>query len=229
MIAAIEQQIKNYTQKVIQGQVRCSVKICPRCEQQPDFFKRHDVRQRQFLVIVERLVVKAVSFLVRMKCTLCGKTFTEYPSFAFPYKRYVSQEIMERTLRYLQDDTMTYERATLAQNTVATRGRSPPGQPLPIFHPDPVKAPRLATSTIHRWVTTLGGLTQTLRAATNLLLEKDTDIHRLCFDVPARKYRSPQRRCLLQDGLRLFHAEAQCRVLFNRSIFPELGIRHGWQ
>jgi hypothetical protein len=146
-----------------------------------------------------------------------------------PYKRYVSQEIMERTLCYLQDDTMTYARTALTQNTIATRGRSPPGQPLPIFHPDPGKASRLAASTIHRWVTTLGGLTKTLRAATNLLLEKDTDIHRLCVDVPARKYRSPQRRSLLQDGLRLFHAEAQCHVLFNRSIFPELAIRYGWQ
>lgn len=229
MVATIEQEIKSYTQKVIKGQVRCSVKICPRCEQQPDFFKRHDVRQRQFLVIVERLVVKTVSFLVRMKCTLCGKTFTEYPSFALPYKRYVSQEIMERALCYLQDDTMTYARAAMTQNTIATRGRSPPGRPLPIFHPDPGKASRLAASTIHRWVTTLGGLTKTLRAATNLLLEKDTDIHRLCVDVPARKYRSPQRRSLLQAVLRLFHAEARCQVLFNRSIFPDLAIRYGWQ
>ena len=229
MVATIEQEIKNYTQKVIKGQVRCSVKVCPRCEQKPDLFRRHDVRQRQFLVIVERLVVKAVSFLVRMKCTLCGKTFTQYPSFALPYKRYVSQEIMERTLSYLQDETMTYERATLAQEAVAIRGRSPPGQPLPIFHPDPVKVPRLAASTIHRWVTTMGGLQKTLRAATNLLLEKDTDIHRLCFDVPAGKYRSRHRRSLLQDCLKLFHVEARYRVLFNHSIFPELGIRHCWQ
>jgi hypothetical protein len=229
MIAKIEQEIKEYRQKVIKGQVRCSVKICPRCEQKPDLFKRHDVRQRQFLVIVERLIVKVMSFLVRMKCSLCGKTFTQYPSFALPYKRYVSRQIIERTLSYLQDDTMTYERATLEQNAIATKGRSPPGQPMPVFYQDPGKASGLAASTVHRWVTTLGGLQKTLRAATNLLLEKDTDIHRLCFDVPARKYRSRQRRSLLQDCLRLFHVEARCRVLFKRSIFPELGIRYCWQ
>ena len=205
------------------------MKICPRCEQKPDFFKRHDVRQRQFLVIVERLIVKVMSFLVRMKCSLCGKTFTQYPSFALPYKRYVSQQIMERTLSYLQDDTMTYERATLEQDTVATKGRSPPGQPMPVFHQDPGKAPRLAPCTVHRWVTTLGGLKNTLQAATHLLLEKDADIHRQAFDVLARKYRSRERKQLLQDCLRLFHAEARCRVLFGCSIFPELAIRCCWQ
>lgn len=136
---------------------------------------------------------------------------------------------MERTLSYLQDDTMTYERATLEQDTVATKGRSPPGQPMPVFHQDPGKAPRLAPCTVHRWVTTLGGLKNTLQAAMNLLLEKDADIHRQAFDVLARKYRSRERKQLLQDCLRLFHAEARCRVLFGRSIFPELAIRCCWQ
>jgi hypothetical protein len=132
-------------------------------------------------------------------------------------------------LGYLQDDTMTYERATLEQDTVATKGRSPPGQPMPVFHQDPGKAPGLAAGTVHRWVTTLGGLKNTLRAAMNLLLEKDADIHRQAFDVPARKYRSQERKQLLQDCLRLFHAEARCRVLFGCSIFPELAIRCCWQ
>jgi len=180
-------------------------------------------------VVVGRLIVKVISMLVRMKCSLCGKTFTEYPPFALPYKRFVSQEIMERSLCYLQDDTMTYERAACEQDTSGTNERSPPRQPMPVFHQDQDEARRFAPSTVARWITTLGSLKNTLQAAMNLLLEKGSDIHRQAFDLPARKYRSHERKRLLQDCLMLFHTEARYRVLFGCSIFPELAIRCCWQ
>ena len=192
-------------------------------------FKRHDVRQRRFLVIVERLIVEVLSFLVRMKCSRCGKTFTQYPPFALPYKRYVSQEIMERSLCYLQDDTMTYEWAAREQDTRDINERSPPRQPMPICDQDPGKARQLAPSTVYRWITTLGNLDKTLQAAISLLLEKGDDIHRQVVDVAAHKYRSQQRKILLQDCLRLFHADARYQILFERPIFPELAIRCCWQ
>jgi len=181
------------------------------------------------MVIVGRLIVKVLSMLVRMKCSLCGKTFTQYPPFALPYKRFVSQEIMERSLRYLQDDTMSYERAACELDPGQTNGRSPPRQPMPICHKDAGQGRQLAASTVARWITTLGRLQKTLQAAMNLLLEKDADIHRQSLDVAAHKYRSQERKCLLQDCLRLFHADARYRILFTRSIFPELAIRNGWQ
>lgn len=214
---------------MIKGQVRCTLEICPRCQEKPAVFKRHEARQRQFLVIVERLVVKVISCLVRRKCSSCGKTFTDYPPFALPYKRFVSPEITERALRYLQDNTMTYERAARQQDPGQTNGRSPPRQLMPVCHEDTGKGGQLAPSTVHRWITTLGSLKKILQAATSLLLESHADIHRQSFDVAARKYRSEQRRDLLQDCLRLFHTEARFRILFERSIFPELAIRCCWQ
>lgn len=124
---------------------------------------------------------------------------------------------------------MTYEQAAREPVTSGTNERSPPRQPMPVFHQDQDEARRFAPSTVARWITTLGSLKNTLQVAMNLLLEKDSDIHRQAFDLPARKYRSQERKRLLQDCLMLFHTEARYRVLFGCSIFPELAIRCCWQ
>jgi len=228
-ITDIRQEIKDYNQEVVKNQLPCALEICPRCKQKSNAFKRHDVRQRHLAVIVDRLIIKVMAWMVRMKCSLCGKTFTDYPQFALPYKRFVSLEIMDRSLRYLQDDTMTYEQAACEQDPGQANGRSPPRQPMPVFHEDPGKAGRLAPSTVARWITTLGSLQNTLQAAMALLLERGTDMHRQAFDVAAHKYRSQERKRLLQDCLMLFHADARYRLLFDHSIFPQLAIRYGWQ
>jgi len=189
------------------------------------------VRPRQFLVVVGRLIVKVLSVLVRMKCSRCGKTFTEYPAFAMPYKRFVTDQIMERSLTYLQNPAMTYEQATCELIGIPANGRSPPRDPLPVFYPYQAKDTDkgLARSTIHRWITTLGSLGETLQAATSLLLDKGTNIHRQVVDVAARKYRSVERKILLQNTLKLFGAEAAYRVWFGCSIFPHLATRCLWR
>jgi hypothetical protein len=189
------------------------------------------VRQRQFLVIVGRLIVKVLSMLVRMKCSRCGKTFTEYPAFALPYKRFVTDQIMERSLTYLQNPTMTYQQATCELILSQANGRSPPRDPLPVFYPYQGKktSKGLARSTVHRWITTLGSLKETLQAATSLLLDKHVDIHRQVVDVAACKYRSVERKILLQNTLKLFGTEAAYRAWFGCSIFPHLATRCLWR
>jgi hypothetical protein len=225
----IQQKIKDYNQEVIKNRRRCALEICPRCQQKPPFFKRHDVRQRKLRIIVERLILSVLLLLVRRKCPQCGKTFTDYPPFAWPYKRYVSHQIIERSLRYLQEDTTSYEQATRELDPGQQNGRSPPWQPMPVCHQDMGCARQFAPSTVHRWITTLGSMKNTLQAAMNLLLEKGSDIHRQACDLPARKYRSQERKRLLQDCLMLFHTEARYRILFGCSIFPELAISCCWQ
>ena len=229
MVADIKQIITDYKQKTIKNLIRCSTRICPRCHQKPAFFKRHDVRQRQLRVIVGRFIESVLLLLIRMKCPRCGKTFTDYPPFALPYKRFVSWQILERALWYLQDDAMTYEQATRQHHTDIPNGRAPPQQPMPVFYPDVGKAPSLAPSTVYRWITTLGSLKKTLQAATNLLLDKDADIHRHAVDIAARKFRSAERKNRLKDALSLLHAEAAYRAWFGCSIFPQLATSCQWQ
>ena len=124
---------------------------------------------------------------------------------------------------------MSYERAACEPDPGQTNGRSPPQEPMPVCHKDTGEGRQLAASTVAHWITTLGRLQKTLQAAMNLLLEKDSDIHRQAFDLPARKYRTQERKRLLQDCLSLFHAEARFRILFGGSIFPEHAIRCCWQ
>lgn len=192
------------------------------------------MRPRQFLVVLGRLIVKVLSMLVRMKCSRCGKTFTEYPAFAMPYKRFVADQIMERSLTYLQNPAMTYQQATCELILSQANGRSPPRKALPLYYPEYVKdnetkTPMLSPSTVHRWIATLGSLKETLQAATSLLLDKGADIHRHVMDVAARKYRSVQRKILLQNTLKLFGAEAAYRVWFGCSIFPHLATGCFWR
>jgi len=118
---------------------------------------------------------------------------------------------------------MTYERATYGQDTESPDERAPP---MPIFYKDSEHG--LARSTVHRWITTLGSLQKTLQAAMSLLLEKGAGIHRQIVHVAARKYRSTERKNLLQDALRLIHAEAAYRATFRCSIFPHLATACAW-
>jgi hypothetical protein len=128
---------------------------------------------------------------------------------------------------------MTYQQATCELVLSQANGRSPPREPLPVFYPDPYPGKTtdrgLAPSTVHRWITTLGSLKETLQAATSLLLDKGADIHRQVVDVAARKYRSVERKILLQNTLKLFHAEAAYRACVGCSIFPHLAIGCCWQ
>lgn len=190
-------------------------------------------------VIAERLILTLFVLLVRRKCPLCGTTFADYPPFVLPYKRFVSAEILERALRYLQNDSWSYEQVTRNLPAEPSNERSPPHNPMTLAYPEPFEecqdpdketpAPTLSPSTVHRWITSLGALKKTLQAATGLLLDKGADTHRQAVDIAAGKYRSDERKNVLQDAMRLLHAEATYRVLFDRSIFPNLATACGWQ
>ncbi len=218
-IPTIEQDIQAYTEKVEARRIECSLSICPRCSATHVEFKLHDVRERTFLYVAERLVKTLISLLPRWKCILCRKTFTDYPPFAVRYKRYVKQVVIESCGSYLEDESATYK------DGVCKHG-------LPIFHDCDEEDPDdrvLAPSTLHRWVTWFGGLNETLRKALGLLDKLDSGILRKVFPVPSRKYRSPPRRTLLEDGRKLFAAEVEYRSFFGVSIFPRLAMGCGWR
>lgn len=249
-----EQEVKDHRKRVIKKEVWWHNKNCPRCLKKPPGFKRHDARQRQFRLVVERLVRIVLSMLVRMKCPLCGKTFTVYPPFAVRHKRFVKQDIMQRTTAYLQMPAITYQQAAAKREPEPSNKRAFAHQPMPIYYPPPQERrenpiqqegqdneaqdklqddkppePTLAPSTVHRWISSLASMKKTVQNATSLLLDKGSAIHRQEVDIPARKYRSEQRKNILQDALRLIYADAAYRVSFGASIFPDLATSSGWQ
>ena len=70
---------------------------CRHCNTSSKDFKRHEARQRQFYVISENIVNVILGLLIRWKCSGCDITFTDYPEFAVPYKRYT----VDRYIKHL--------------------------------------------------------------------------------------------------------------------------------
>lgn len=148
---------------------------------------------------------------------MCGKTFTLPPSFGMRNKRYVNQVVLEYGIRYLEEEQMTYRKGIRKEG-------------LPIFHAgdqeEEIDDRSLAPSTLYRWLTTLGNLGQAVRAAGKLLESKATDLHRDPLVVFPPKYRSKERKGILEECLLLFRVEREWRFHFKVSAFPRLAT--GW-
>ncbi len=113
----IQEVIANHTNSIIKGHFRSPDIICQCCHQKPKFFKLHESRKRQFRLIVENIVKTTVSFLLRWRCLLCNTTFTEYPPFAAPHKRFVLTDINRLGQKYLSSDTYSY-RGVVKENGI---------------------------------------------------------------------------------------------------------------
>lgn len=208
--------INAYQQRVEKNEITPDdLPPCPRCNVESSFFKIHAYRERRFPVIVEMLIILAVyCTLVRFRCPGCGKTMTYYPDFAIPHKHYTRQSLTRYAGAYVENETATYEQATMAENGL-------PG------YEDGDRT--LAPSTIHRWITTLSKMTKTCQKALALVIQKNP-VSSLCRDlarlnIPERKYRTHKRKIHLLDCLQLLTVEAAFVDAFNVSIFTKLAIR----
>ncbi len=163
----------------------------------------------------------------RWKCTLCKRTFTAYPEFALPYKRYLLPDIFELAAKYLEDDRQTY-RLTVLRNNIG------------IYHKDSEAGEResqLAHTTLHRWIGTLGKMRQTVAKALDYIKQKcpQSNIFRevATLVVHPRKYRSLERKDLLVRCRTLLRVQEEfVRIFSDRlrrvSIFPKLATRCSW-
>lgn len=212
------EDIKAYQQKVEKNKITPdNLPPCPRCRVESEFFKIHAYRERRFLIIIEMLVQAVYCSLVRFKCPGCKKTFTNYPDFAIPHKHFTRPSITAFCASYLESDDMTYQQAVMVDGSV-------PGYPQ--------NDATLAPSTIHRWITTLGRLTQTSRTALILLLQENpaSSIYRNLAQVviAQRKYKTKKRKKQLINYRQLMIVEAFFQATFKTSIFTKLAIRHAF-
>jgi hypothetical protein len=216
------EDIKAHQQKIEKGKITSdNLPPCPCCSVASEFFKIHAYRERRFLIIIEMLIKAAYCSLVRFICPGCGKTITHYPDFAIPHKHYTRPTITGFSTSYVESENMTYQQAVMVDNSV-------PGYP----ESDSTEAPTLAPSTIHRWVTTLGGFTQTCRTALILLLQENP-VSSICRDlarliIPQRKYKTENRKKQLDGCRQMLMIEAFFRSSFNTSIFTKLATRCGF-
>jgi hypothetical protein len=168
-------------------------------------------------VIVGEIIKVIFSLLIRWKCPGCGKTFTQYPEFALPYKRYTVPDIIAYAGRYVNEADLTYDR--LAKQWFAA------------YEGDPDNAPQLWPSTIHRWIRTLGGMRQVLGKAQSLIHQKDPDsgitrdLSRLT--VAGRKFKTRERQNLLTICRQLLYVNKVYFRAFGVSLFPKLAAEFG--
>jgi transposase-like protein len=222
MVTQILEKIHTYTERVRKGEVQCDLETCPICRKAPRAFKLHDRRERTFLVAVDRLVHKLASLLPRWKCPLCKTTFTLYPDFALPRKRYVRQSVFRFSQRYVDEDRTSYRKAAKEQG-------------LPVFYDgeseETIDDRTLAHSTLHRWLTFFSSLEQTLREALRLIRAKSpgSGIFRKVLPIPPWKFQSEERKRALDTSKRLFTAEREYRAIFEISIFPRLATSCCWE
>lgn len=215
LLSATPEEIKSYQMQLDKGEIKPDkLPACPRCHVDSAFLKTHAFRERKFLLIIELLVRTFSSVLVRFACPGCGKTFTYYPDFALPYKRYTRATVTHFSRSYVQDPEATYQKAVMVQGSV-------PG------YPDGEQT--LAPSTVHRFVTSVSTLISTGQRALDLIVQ-EKPLSTICRDiaqltVPQRKYKSKARRHILVQCLRFFVIEALFQHTFNTSIFTKLAMR----
>ena len=220
MQSPIKSLIEAHTQIIQSGKFNPPKSCCPKCSEQPESYKLHERKVRNLYYIVCDVVYSIFTLLARWKCPVCHKTFTEYPPFIIPHKRYILIDILRLTSDYLENDKQTYRGTTNFNN-------------IPIHHEDRFEVPDepddcyISPSTPFRWIGFLGSLKELIENALNLIKQKNPDnlIYREIFPVSPRKYRSSKRKTILENARRLLNIDKIYKSIFNESIFLYLGTR----
>ena len=142
-----------------------------------------------------------------------------------PRKRFTKKPVLEKGTEYLGTEH------SYADTTHHEEQR----RRMPIMYDDRQPAPKrqpegLAPSTVWRWLSWLGAMPNTLRAACALVRQQDPNatLHRQPWAVSPRKYRSDKRRDTLIEAMQLLAADRLCEGVFGRGIFPRYAISQGW-
>lgn len=79
----MEKEIKAHTTKLESGDHTPYSNACPHCayRRTEGRFRVHQCRRRFFRAVVEDCVTVFRSWILRLKCPNCGRTFTDYPPF----------------------------------------------------------------------------------------------------------------------------------------------------
>jgi hypothetical protein len=197
------QLIDNHSDRVKQCAVTCTTTICCHCGldavsvQTPFVF--HGTRTRRFLVLVGSYVCKVAALLARWRCPRCRRTFTDYPSFACPYKAYTLPQMSERAASYVSDAATSYRKGVCSANLPVFYAQVSMDKFRQDGHTDEVPSlTTMAHTSLFRWVTALGG--KALRYPEN---------SQTGFDPAPRKFTSELRRSIL------IACRATCSVLLS--------------
>jgi hypothetical protein len=137
------------------------------------------------------------------------------PSFALPFKRFVSQVVCERSQAFLGTQQSYRDSVRLHGQAVVYDDRQDEelGR----------RAAALAHSTVWRWLSWLGDQLQDAWGLVRRLIRGKTPsstLHRESWSVSPYKYRSEPRRLTLQHAVEGLVLAEVFRQLFGKAIFP---------
>ena len=204
------EKVKSHAENVVAGSI-CHVKRCPRCGGHPERFGNHGHRKRIFLAIDGNYVHRLAGMLARKRCPICRHTFTDYPPFAYPYKRYLACCVMEGGRGYLDEDRMTYRKAVRREGAAIAYEDGQDGS---------IDERQLTPSTVWRWLGFVGSMVTVIRKAVEMIGGKDpsSPLFRAPCVVASNKYRSLKRKMVLQRAVRLLEIEPVFFSLFSIRI-----------
>ena len=224
MITEIEQKIQDYQEGIRRGEYPKIGECCSNCRQEVEF-KLHDHRQRKLRIIANALVQVIIICLIRWRCPICKKKYTRYPDFMCPHKRYAVEHIVEISDSYLAQE-ISYEDALREDN--ARIGYPEEIKFVNMKKPDneesDIGESFLASSTLWRWCSWLGGLEKKVSEALKIINEQCPNrmLHREVKPVYRSKYRSVNRKEILQTASRVLQMREE--KIGKRVFFPNFAI-----
>ncbi len=220
MISEMERRIKEHSKNILFSTENMPEGPCEKCSKRPELFSLHERRSRCFRFIVDSLVQTLVSYLLRWKCPLCEGTFTVYPSFALPYKRYVRDDIERLSRKYLEEAEQAYRK-------VLIEGKAQIGYPM---REGERKERYLDPSTIWRWVGFWGAMEKAKSRAVEFIKQKAPDWPILGKPLPIapHRYRSEQRKRIIQRAQTLLRADPGLKDIYGYSNFPRFATPFRW-
>lgn len=184
-------------------------KCCPCCFSEQATFKQHDSRARELRYVVTFWVKTFLLTLFRWKCSVCNATFTVYPRFLLPYKRFITPSMLSLCQNYLRVGEASYR-------DIAYPGKSQ-------YAYENNGSRELSHVSVWNWFKGLLPFAQNAHKTIQLLFRAvpDSSIHREVIPVNSRKYQSEERQiCLEQVELVIRVAGALGKSRINVSHFP---------
>ena len=186
-------------------------KCCPCCFSEQATFKRHDSRTRELRYLVTFWVNTFLLTLFRWKCSVCKESFTVYPDFLLPYKRFITPSMLLLCQQYLRRGEASYrEIAHPEKSHYVYNGKD---------------SQELSHVSIWNWFKSLLPFARNAHKVIGHLFQIDPDssIHREVIPINPHKYRSENRKnCLEQVELVTRISGEIERLNLNVSHFPTI-------
>jgi hypothetical protein len=187
-------------------------------------------------IIVEHAVVIVIIWLARWRCRKCQKRFTDYPSFALPYKRYDAYSLLQLAQSYVEHDQQSYRQTVCPHGRLIGYGRSTCSSEA---EQDGVPSARISNpndnrathhSLVWRFLSWLGVLTVALREARRMIrgVDPNSICHRFDGAVAPQKFRTRRRQQVLQQARQILMVMPEWEACFQEEFFPKFATRSGF-